>query len=102
MNINYEAIIEKAQQRSEKLQEFQKFAQDAGEQAEALVTSLRYFVKLSNTAILLDDEGREMLGVYNRIGTVGRLAGEMLDALTTKDRWGSDERCVWVLAEKLA
>ena len=102
MNINYEHIIEKAALRAEKLREFQEYAADADQQAEALVGALLYFSHLGDRAEALDRESREMLvGVANRSSLIGKWAREGYATITTKDGWGSDASCIMALVEHL-
>ena len=83
MKINFEEIIEKAQQRAEKLKEFQAFAKDAEGRADEMLEALAYFARLASYVKALDLEGKELLGpVSQRAQHIGDWAGSQYRSLT--------------------
>lgn len=61
MNINYDEIIRRANDRAEKLKLLDAQLEDAKAQAVKLCEALQYFSELSTLQSSMDQEGRELL-----------------------------------------
>ena len=103
MNINYDEIITKANERAEKLKAIQNCAHFVEENANALISSLKYFRDFGKLVSELDPEGRVMLGqTFYRVTRIGSLAESMLGTCTIPNSCNeSDEYVLTALVEAL-
>lgn len=65
MNINYDEIITKANERKDALKTLSEALKDAQSQATKLHEALNYFAGLQPLLQAIDPEGRNMLGAVN-------------------------------------
>ena len=65
MNINYDEIITKANERKDALKALSEALKDAQSQATKLHEALNYFAELLPLLQAIDPEGRNMLGAVN-------------------------------------
>lgn len=92
MNINYDEIITKANERKEKLKAFQEHSLGAEAHANAILRGLLYFSNLRYKAEALDSEGRAMLGgTYQRAVGIGFTAGSTYDIWTMPNPCGGGD-----------
>lgn len=102
MNINYEDIITKANERAERIKDFLAFTKEADERAHDIVQGLLYFSNLGKMVTAIDAEGKSMLGgVGVRAQCVGQYASDAHRYLTINAHDGSDTRSIFALVEML-
>ena len=103
MNINYDEIINKANERAEKLKAIQNYAHFVEENANALISSLNYFRDFGKLITEVDSEGRAMLGqTFYRVTRIGSKAESMLGICTIPNSCnGSDEYVLAALVKAL-
>lgn len=102
MNINYDEIITKANERAERLKALTEQIAPVQEKAHQLIDALIYFRDLSVAVELLDSEGKALLppGVASRAMRVGQEVNKALEVFVRcTDSNGSNERQVLALAE---
>lgn len=83
MNINYDEIIHRANERAEKLKALTERLAPIQEKAEQLAAALVYFYNLREAVDDLDAEGRALLpaGLEHRVTYVGATAKYALEQL---------------------
>lgn len=103
MNINYDEIITKANERAEKLKAIQEYACFVEENANALLLSLKYFQKFGKLVAELDPEGRQIIvPLFYRIARISSLAESTLGTYTIPNSCnGSDESVLSALVKEL-
>ncbi len=102
MEINYDQIITKANERAEKLKDLQAYSADAEKHAHNMLSGMLYFANLLNRVEALDDEGRAMLkGVPIRARLIGGRCSNWYSLLTSTERNNEDTAMVLRLVEAL-
>jgi len=82
MNINYDEIITKANERAEKLKVVQEYAKGIDDKAHELLDLMLYFANLGNKAQAVDAEGRQLLPGSLKAYHIGNWASGEYSRLT--------------------
>lgn len=78
LNVDYAAIIQKADQRRETLQQIETLLDETNKHVDAILRANQHFKALNDLRARLDTEGRAMLGNFDQA---------IADAMANTARW---------------